>query len=552
MLRRSRFWIPVLGLALLLSGVIPARAQSERLRAAPLSRLCRELSTRYGETLRVERGLGDLRVLWPGDAPDARAAVDRLAELTDALVDARDGANGRKSYTLERKVATVRREELWKTEAIASGMRQLARAYERVEKGDPGAADHNASAFYLKRDYLQPGGRCLRSLGPEQLQALARGEEVRLPAGFLSEAECQRMFRGVWSLAAQGGGVPDVERAIGDGVDAARRDGVGIRLDVDREANRTSTMAVLLTYGPPSPSGRSASIAVGSLSDAELGLPLTHTNPYRLLERNPNAGLPAATLSAALRKPLDAPLVLPSGATWPTVLQAWSRATHLPAVSDDYLCRRASNSAAGVWKGLSVEQGVSAAEALDRLCEAFNYLWWERNGCCYLSSRYWPYDVETEVPPAVVEAVATALERGQPLGVGEMRALASLTRRQMRGLFRLRVEGMAFREQMFNLACEGVLRLYSRGDAAGQAALLGPGAPVRTDAEPAFTELAQLGEKGPQIVTVQLEQAAEKLPEPSSRGWKLRFKLSLTRQGRTVDVTTQIVLLIPKLDPPMP
>src|SRR4051794_10189993 len=84
--------------------------ETSRLRSRSLAAVCAQLSTHFGATVRTERSLEDLRVLWPDpDEVTLQTALERLAELTDSLIAVSGGAGGRKTYTLERKLPTVRR-----------------------------------------------------------------------------------------------------------------------------------------------------------------------------------------------------------------------------------------------------------------------------------------------------------------------------------------------------------------------------------------------------------------------------------------------------------
>src|SRR5687768_16811532 len=111
---RVRLTVCLLALGVFLAVPTAETAEATRLRSQPVRSVCEYLTERHKATVRAERTLGELRVLWPAtdDAP-LRTAVDRLAELTDSLIVSGEGTGGRKIYTLERKRATVLREQQW-------------------------------------------------------------------------------------------------------------------------------------------------------------------------------------------------------------------------------------------------------------------------------------------------------------------------------------------------------------------------------------------------------------------------------------------------------
>src|SRR5205085_2833040 len=116
-----------------------------------------------------------------------------------------------------------------------------------------------------------------------------------------------------------GEGAFDVQPYIQAELEDARRAGFNLQLNLFRQ--RESSHLILRFGSAPAN-------VLCHFADDELGLPLTHANPYDLLA----AGVPPTTVSAApvpLQRPLEADVVLPPGAGWHSSLAALARAARL-------------------------------------------------------------------------------------------------------------------------------------------------------------------------------------------------------------------------------
>ncbi|MCC2672603.1 MAG: hypothetical protein K0Q72_5075, partial [Armatimonadetes bacterium] len=367
-----------------------------------------------------------------------------------------------------------------------------------------------------------------------QVRTLVAGEEVRVAPELFTEAEQKRLVRSVarrgWPAEQEETDEDDDPRTLLN-LDYLRRYGLGVR--VDRDGSEEGGAKLTMVFAPP---GQSFStFTVGIFPDQDLGQPLTRSNPFRDLEQRVPRRLPVAQLSARLREPLGAPLVVPSGASWRMALAAFTKASGLPVASDDYLCRVVSFPPAQGEPVLSVDRGVPTAEALDRMCEAYRYLWWEMDGCCYFRSRCWPRDMETEVPPRVVEQLAGTLQRQGQLGAEEIVAVFHLTKRQLGGLFRLGISG-AGPNGFINPSLPGFLRWFAGLPPAHQAAIVGEGATVIVNDSSMLPGVTRkmLGEP----LWVHLQQAATRIPAKNPLGWRLALTLQTAPAGNSTQASS--------------
>src|SRR5207248_5832615 len=121
--------------------------------------------------------------------------------------------------------------------------------------------------------------------------------------------------------------------------------------------------------------GGAGSSAVCRFGDDDLGLPLTRTSPYRLLERDaaPSA---AAGLPAETGRRLDRDVVLRSGGNWEAAITALATTAGVDVVSDAFLCRLQPGVPLAPGSEITLApRGVTLRDALDRLCEKYHYLW---------------------------------------------------------------------------------------------------------------------------------------------------------------------------------
>ena len=499
-----------LGLTLPLVGSTARADVSVRLRSRSLRAVCTRLSERLSVTLTPERSQADFRLLWPEpDETPLPTALARLAELTDSQVAQEERQNGRDRYTLERRAGTARREQGWETAALSSAINRLRLAYVQTARGDRRVAAASSNGHYLRMEHVDLAARFLHLLTLDRLRALATEEEVRFPPDLLTEAEGKRIVR---SVARRGLPAEQEETDNDDdprslqNLELLRQYGLALQLDRDPGQEGATLMMRFSTPGSDRPY---TSFTLGRFLDTELGLPPTRNNPYRVLEgKGVVRPVPLAQLPARLREPLGADLKLPARTPWREALQAFARASELPVASDDYLCRP-DFGAMTLAGPLEAAATTSMAEVLDRLCAAYRYLWWEKDGCLYFRSRCWPRDIEIETPPRVVEQLSRALSghSGQ-LGAAEVAALSGLTRRQLRGLA----------GSFLHPSLPGFLKFYGGLSAEQQAAVVVDGAVVQ--GEPEFAKVGRLVPGEP--VRLQLEQQITPIGEKPPRGWEVR------------------------------
>jgi hypothetical protein len=295
------------------------------------------------------------------------------------------------------------------------------------------------------------------------LDRLLAGEPVRFPPGTVDEAEVRATAEAFWGrvLGQEPGDGPPQPRVEAT-VASVQKHGLGMRLRLDTP--RSSLLMLEL--------GRQAGTALCHFSDEELGLPNTRGNPYRLLSNNLRAPTPPRAASAALQRPLPGDVVLPPDRLWHSALREFGRMSGLDLISDGYLARARSR----LWSAgpgeVLVRRGTPLAEALDALCEPFQYLWWEKDGVVHFRSRAWVWDMTPEPPDRFVDAWSAAVER-KTAGATQLAALAELTPRQWNGLADLGWNSHL--PPKYREAVQEFLALFAASTPAQRAQLLGSG-----------------------------------------------------------------------------
>jgi hypothetical protein len=383
MLTRRRFCGSVLALSpvarfaetALRSGSAPTtgvdlNASSLRVIRRPCSvrKVCQALSRQFRVTVAPDAWLQEQRVVWAfnGDV-SLETVLGRLAELTDSRVVERRSDTGRRRFNLERKPETVRRERAWKTEALSRTVRELLRAADENEHGSLNTDSFTTNVRSYAGLGRAPQYKFLRLLTPEQEVRLLQGERIRLPIGVIPESEIQQLVLERYS----GPSVADetqeeIQRYRDDELQRIRQFGLALQIDF----NRTGSLFYLMLQ-----IGDRGGNALCGFGNDELGLPLTRTKAYRLLATESKTA-PLAAAPAALQRRLEEDVVLSgTDGSWGSALAALGLAIGADMVSDGYLCRFQSILHARPGEKLVLaRRGVTAAEALDLICQRYGYL----------------------------------------------------------------------------------------------------------------------------------------------------------------------------------
>ncbi len=383
--------------------------------------VCAQLARRHGVRVNLDANVGGMRVAWawrPDQSPIA--SISRLADLTGSRVLRRANREGRETYELERKPATLRFEAAWRREARLRMLRQVAQAADEPAEGQREAGKYSPGLQPYLGSVRAPVFRCVRSMARSQLHELADGREVRIPPSAVQPAEIEELVRLLYRDAASGGQRDVVQRAT-------LERGVSLQFSSRRTDRQVWLM---LRLGD----GRSA-VVLCLLGDEELSLPITRGNPYRLLE-TPDPGPSGRELEQGLDRPLSDDLLVPADGGWASTLRRLAEVAGVELTSDDYVCRDTSREVLRPGETLA-RRGTPLAEALDQVCRRRNYLWWESGGAVYLRSRTWIWDQDEEVPDSFLDTWIDAFRRDRRLGPDEVLALASLTPDQLVGLHKL-------------------------------------------------------------------------------------------------------------------
>jgi hypothetical protein len=314
---------------------------------------------------------------------------------------------------------------------------------------------------------------------------LLQGERIRLPVGAIPESEIQQIVLERYS----GPSVADenaetIQKYRDDELQRIRQYGLALQIDFNRKG---FLFYLMLQIGD-----RGGNVLCG-FGDDELGLPLTRTNPYRLLATETRTA-PLAAAPAALQRRLEEDVVLsgPDG-SWGSALAALGPVIGADVVSDGYLCRFQSILHARPGEKLVLaRRGVTAAEALDLICRRYGCLWWEKEGCCYFRARAWVWELDYEVPDGLLDRWSAAFAHGG-IGTPEITALASLTPLQLNGLGNLGGGPFFSRANLDHEEVRQFLSFFGACSPGQQTQLMGPGLMVAPEQAARYEALFRSG-----------------------------------------------------------
>jgi hypothetical protein len=500
--------------------------------------LARQFKTRVA----IDPSLANFRVVWAyqTDLP-LETLLARLAELTSSRLVASTGASGQKRFSLEPRLATRERERTWRRQSLARSIRELLRAVDQEQQGKLDTASFASNI----QSYLQRGQtkewQLLRYLTPQQFDLLVEGQPVRLLPGVVPDAQIYALLTRARPSDDPDDSPEEVQRFLDREFQAAQQKGLNLQIKTD---HRLSFCPLMLDFGG------SLGRFLCNLGDAELGLPLTRTNPYRFLE-NTGQPVPTPQLPAAFDQVLKKEVLLPPDGRWEAALAEVARVAGVDLVSDAYLCRVSSQIEvpAGM-KRVLLPRGIPVAQALDQLCRAYEYLWWQKDGCVYLRARAWPWDLPHEPPDWFLDRWSTVLRRGQSLGAPEVVSAAALTPEQLVGLEILGGRPFAPEAGRNSSAFREFLQFFPACSALQQQQLLGRGLPIEPRRAASTTALLQpfRWAKPDGTVTLQLRQKVtantQKIPPT------LRVTLTMVRCWE--DETSELLdtIELPQLAPP--
>lgn len=495
-------------------------------RPCSLAKIADELSRRSNARVTVDAALAPLRVVWSYREPtDLDTALARIGELTDSRVIERPrSADGRRRFLLERKPATPRLETAWRTEAILRTIREILRAADLHERGQLDVGSFSPGLQYFLKMGRIGHCRAVRHLTDASVAQLLRGERVTLPPGAIPDAELERMVREIHSFNDPDEAAPQVQARLDRNLKHARERGVVFVLDLGRRP------LLIMWFG-------NSGSTVCSFGPEELGLPLTRTNPYRLLEA-PGQKPPESALPIEFQRRLEADVLLPADARWESAASALARGVGVDLIADAFLCREARQELSEVGatgKEVLAARGTTLAAALDALCRKHEMVWWQKEGVVYCRSRIWAWDAIYEAPDRFLDRWAGTLAAGKPIGVREIEALAALSDGQFRGLETLtgrhiESHGLDTKEALVR----HFLEFFRNRTPAEQQRLLGAGLSLPGDRDPVMPYDARRAAPNAPVPTHGLSLGHVVHREPAARPRVARVEMNIysTRPGQ--------------------
>jgi hypothetical protein len=453
--------------------------------------------------------------------------VSQIAVLSDARITTKTTSRGDDSWLLRRPPESVAIESGWQDAAAIGAIRELLVASEASERNDGTVTSFpELVQKYVGLSAVRLGLKYVAKLDQAQRTALVRGGEVTLPASMVSEGERRKMLEGIAEINRTAGPAgrkdfDDVNSFVEERLARMAQAGVTIRLGglVDSGDDRY----LIFRPGPPA---SALQFVLGKLTDDELGLPLTRTNPYRLLEGVQPPWNEPEFLKAVLARDLTVP---PDG-SWRTALRDFSTLSGIPVISDDYLCRRRSIDLASAGKVL-VPRGTLLSNALDRLCRKYGYLWWPAERCCYFRAKNWPRDESREVPPDVLGALTASLVRTGQLRADSFLALASLTRAQLEALAALGTPTEKPAADLLSQDFQDFLQFCGRLNAVQRAQLLSKGLWTRSNVEPGLDLIRRTYGGSPRPILMRVSQKVSLSATPPAFR-RVMLVLSIEPAGR--------------------
>jgi hypothetical protein len=508
-------------------------------RACSLRKVGAALARQSAASVGIDPSLAELRVAWAYQAEEpVETILGRLAELTDSRLTASTRASGRRRYSLERPLASANLAAWWRRESLRRSVGELLRAVEQEEKGKLEIGSFSSGMQHYLKIGRTRQMKLLRQVTGEAMDRLLSGERVKLPADALPDAELYEILSKEFGPNDPEYSADQVQGMVVRSMEATRKNGLSMQIDFKRQFSRFHLMLWF---------GGSSGHVLSSFGDAELGLPATRTNPYRLLETGVRE-TPEPELPMAFHERLKEEVAVPGGARWETALRELARVTGLDMTGDAYLCRYPSALLPGEGKRVVLApQGASVAEALDQVCQKFGYLWWQKDGQVYLRARAWPWDELHEAPDRFVDQWSAALARGRPIGTAEIEVLASLTREQRVGLRHLGGSPSLNEGGLERPAAGEFLKLFQACTLAQRQQVMGPGLVIGEGQAERTTELLQpfssRGGKGP--VRLRLGQKVTANPKATPPTW--RVELTLSRQWKEETSEMPLVIDVPML-----
>ncbi len=389
-----------------------------------LKSLARRISRARGASFSVAPGLAEARVVWFLESePEPERLLAHLAELLGGRINRVRLSGERSSTLLTTDSRTARLERWWRFEGVSRTVRIAVQVGQCLERGEKPPALPTGLQEVVALGY-GPQLSLLQHLGKDDIDRLLEGEAVSLPAAGRDDPRLEEYVRSFYSKAIDPTN-EETQEALARDLGRLRRDGPSYQFDLRRFKNHFN---LRLYYGPP---GKSLGLSVCVFGDDEIGLPATRSNPYDVLK----SGVRQVELAGSpegLTRRLKSDIPLPQDESVEVALERLARESDVSLVADSYVCRLASR---GTRVGAPpIPRGTTIADALDQICRAFGYLWWEKGGCVFLRARAWVWDRGFETPESFLDTWRSTLQRRHTLGPKEIGALGELTPMQYYGL----------------------------------------------------------------------------------------------------------------------
>jgi hypothetical protein len=289
--------------------------------------------------------------------------------------------------------------------------------------------------------------------------------------------------------------------------------------------------------------------ALTRIGDEELGLPNRRLNPYEMIDKWPKP-ITSRALPEGLSKTLEKDVICPASGRWEDAVAELGREANLDVITDGYLCRsRSVPNAKKDGGSVLATKGTKIADALDKACEKYGYIWWVKDGCCYFRACGWVWDMDYEPPDRFLDHWSKAALTDQPIFVQHLDELAGLTRLQLNGLSRLgSPEFLSDGPDRSEVAV--FLQMYRNCPASNRMNALGSGLqlnPADADLESEFSPPNWITKDLPHVFA-RLEHIKATDKAPDQRTAKLAFRLSW--DAPSGQITSEFVIEFPRLPDP--